>query len=42
VRKTDGKSSVAVTHQKLPNKSAAETMKAWWGERFDALSELLG
>ena len=42
VKKSDRKSSVAVTHQKLPNKSAAETMKAWWGIRFDALEELLG
>ena len=41
VKKTDRKSSVAVSHQKLPNKSAAEKMKAWWGKRFDALSELL-
>src|SRR5437899_4457859 len=42
VKKSDRKSSVAITHQKLPNKLAAEKIKAWWGERFDALSELLG
>jgi len=40
--KADRKSSVALTHQKLPDKSAAEKMKAWWGDRFDALSEFLG
>src|SRR6202035_1143765 len=42
VKKTNRKSSVAISHQKLPNKSAAEKMKAWWGTRFDSLSELLG
>jgi len=42
VKKTDRKSSVAVSHQKLPNKSAAEQMKGWWGKRFDALGELFG
>src|SRR5438093_2268378 len=33
------KSAVEVTHQKLPDKSAAEKMKAWWGERLNALAE---
>lgn len=41
MRKADRKSSVAVTHQKLPDKAAATKMKAFWGERFDALAELL-
>ena len=41
MRKADRKSSVAVTHQKLPDKAAATRMKAFWGERFDALAELL-
>ena len=40
MRKADRKSSVAVTHQKLPDKSAAERMKAWWNERLDVLGEL--
>jgi hypothetical protein len=39
-RKADRKSSVAVTHQKLPDKSAAERMKSWWNERLDVLGEL--
>jgi hypothetical protein len=37
--KSANKSTVAVTHEKLPDKSAAEKMKAWWGER---LAKLLG
>ena len=40
MRKADQKSSVAVTHQKLPDKAAAEKMKSWWGERLDALGEM--
>jgi uncharacterized protein YndB with AHSA1/START domain len=39
--KGDRKSGVALTHQKLPDKSAADTMKRWWNERLDALSEVL-
>jgi hypothetical protein len=35
------KSAVAVTHQKLPDKAAAEKMKAWWGERLNALAAAL-
>jgi hypothetical protein len=35
------KSSVAIQHQKLSTKDAATRQKQWWGERFDALSELL-
>jgi len=41
ISKTDRKSSVALTHQKLPDKSSAENMKSWWNERLDALSALL-
>ena len=41
MRKADKKSSVAVTHQKLPDKAAAQKMKSLWGERLDALSEAL-
>jgi uncharacterized protein YndB with AHSA1/START domain len=39
--KADRKSSVALTHQKLPDKSAAEAMKQCWSERLDALAEVL-
>jgi activator of Hsp90 ATPase-like protein len=39
--KTDRKSVVVVTHQKLPDKSSAEKMKSWWSERLDALASLL-
>lgn len=39
--KGEKKSSVAIQHSKLGDKSAAEKMKAWWSERFDALSEVL-
>jgi uncharacterized protein YndB with AHSA1/START domain len=39
--KADRKSNVALTHEKLPDKSKAEEMKRWWGDRLDALSELL-
>jgi uncharacterized protein YndB with AHSA1/START domain len=40
--KADRKSIVALTHQKLPDKSAAEKMKLWWGARLDALTAILG
>jgi hypothetical protein len=39
--KGDRKSSVALTHQKLPDKASSQKMKSWWGERLDALSEVL-
>src|SRR5260221_6107738 len=39
--KGDRKSSVAVQHQKLPDRATAGAMKLWWSERLDALSELL-
>jgi len=37
--KSDTKSAVAVTHQKLPDRAAAEKMKSWWGERLASLAE---
>jgi uncharacterized protein YndB with AHSA1/START domain len=40
--KGDKKSAVAIAHQKLPDKAAADRIKTWWTERFDALSEILG
>ena len=36
--KAAGKSTVAVTHQKLADKPAAEKMKAFWGKRLAALT----
>jgi uncharacterized protein YndB with AHSA1/START domain len=42
MEKGASKSSVAVTHEKLADKEAAERMKQWWGERLDALAEMLG
>jgi hypothetical protein len=38
--KGPAKSSVALAHQKLPDKATAEKMKAWWAERLDALGAL--
>ena len=35
------KSAVAVGHQKLPDKSAAEAMKRAWSDHFDRLGQLL-
>ena len=35
------KSSVAVAHQKLPSRSAADAMKKTWSEHFDRLGQLL-
>ena len=37
--KGETKSAVAVTHQKLPDKTASDKMKSWWGERLTALGE---
>jgi hypothetical protein len=42
IAKGDRKSAVAIQHGKFPDKSTADKMKAWWAERFDALSEILG
>jgi hypothetical protein len=39
--KGKGKSSVYVQHGKLPDKAAADKAKAFWGERLDALAEVL-
>lgn len=39
--KTPEKSSVAITHTKLPDRAAVDEKKAWWGERFDALAQML-
>jgi uncharacterized protein YndB with AHSA1/START domain len=36
-----GKSAVAVAHQKLPDKAAADAMKRTWSEHFDRLGQLL-
>src|SRR5688572_29568918 len=41
VAKGDTKSAVAIQHTKLPDKATADKMKAWWAERFDALSKVL-
>ncbi len=39
--KADKKSSVALTHSKLPDKAVADKMKSWWSERLEALASLL-
>lgn len=39
--KGPAKSAVAVQHQKLPNRSAADATKKAWAERFDRLGHLL-
>lgn len=39
--KGGAKSSVAIQHEKLPGKSAAEEMKKTWSEQFDRLGEFL-
>lgn len=39
--KGEAKSMVAIEHQKLPDKAAADAMKKMWGEQFDRLAELL-
>jgi hypothetical protein len=36
------KSTVSVQHEKLPSKEDAARMKVYWGEKLDALGELLG
>ena len=41
LEKGKGKSSVAIAHQKLPDKSAADAMKKAWSEHFDRLGQLL-
>ena len=39
--KGEGKSSVAVQHPKLADRATADSMKAFWSERLDALGEVL-
>ena len=39
--KGKGKSSVAVSQGKLPDRETAERLKAYWSERLDALGEVL-
>jgi uncharacterized protein YndB with AHSA1/START domain len=39
--KGDGKSVIALAHQKLPDADTAEAMKAYWRERVALLKELL-
>lgn len=39
--KGEGKSSVAIQHTKLASKEDVAARKKFWGERFDALGELL-
>jgi uncharacterized protein YndB with AHSA1/START domain len=36
------KSIVALTHQKLPDRARADELKRYWGERLEALAEMLG
>jgi hypothetical protein len=38
--KGPAKSTVTLSHEKLPDKAAAEKMKAWWGEQLDALGAM--
>ena len=39
--KGEGKSSVAVQHPKLADRASADSMKAYWAARLDALGEIL-
>ncbi len=39
--KTASKSHVAVQHQKLATKAEATKLKAYWGERLNALAAIL-
>jgi uncharacterized protein YndB with AHSA1/START domain len=39
--KGDAKSYVAIQHEKLPDKAAADAMKKTWAEYFDKLGEIL-
>src|SRR4051812_27595900 len=39
--KGKSKSSVAVQHEKLPDRETAERLKKYWSDRLDALGELL-
>jgi uncharacterized protein YndB with AHSA1/START domain len=39
--KAEGKSAVAIQHTKLPDKAAADALKAYWSEKLDALARQL-
>jgi hypothetical protein len=39
--KGEGKSQVAIAHEKLPDQAAARRSKQYWGERLDALAQVL-
>ena len=39
--KGESKSAVALAHTKLPDKATANRLKEYWGERLDALGEVL-
>jgi len=39
--KGKSKSSVAVQHEKLPDRDTAEHLKQYWSDRLDALGEVL-
>jgi len=41
IAKGESKSTVALLHSRLPDRTAVDKMKAWWTERLDALSEVL-
>jgi hypothetical protein len=41
VPRGESKSQVSLAHQKLPDRTSADRMKAYWGERLDALKEVL-
>ena len=39
--KGPAKSQVAIQHEKLPDRGAVDRLKAYWGERLDALAAIL-
>ena len=39
--KGDSRSSVALAHEKLPDRESADRMKRYWSDRLDALGEML-
>ena len=41
MEKGAAKSVVSLQHTKLPDRAAAEQVKAFWSERLDALGQLL-
>jgi hypothetical protein len=42
MRKAPGKSQVALSHSKLPDRDSATRMKQYWTERLGALATELG